>query len=109
MRNIGIRHFIVDRRNTAVLITMCPLNHQSLMFMSCSCLCSVLSWDGECSAISRDAMQDTRDAKHDTVIDEWDEEFDSGKVRFLTCTLYIDVLISYDADLKTIMSFQTNR
>lgn len=54
-------------------------------------------------------MQDTRDAKHDTVIDEWDEEFDSGKVRFLTCTLYIDVLISYDADLKTIMSFQTNR
>ncbi|XP_053510034.1 ubiquitin carboxyl-terminal hydrolase 36 isoform X2 [Ictalurus furcatus] len=41
----------------------------------------VLSWDGECSAISRDAMQDTCDAKHDTVIDEWDEEFDSGKVK----------------------------
>lgn len=49
--------------------------------MSCCCLCSVLSWDGACSAISRDAMQDTVDAKHDTVIDEWDEEFDSGKVR----------------------------
>ncbi|KAK3552493.1 hypothetical protein QTP86_012153 [Hemibagrus guttatus] len=41
----------------------------------------VLSWDGERSAISRDAMQDTCDAKHDTVIDEWDEEFDSGKVK----------------------------
>ncbi|KAG7335095.1 hypothetical protein KOW79_001691 [Hemibagrus wyckioides] len=41
----------------------------------------VFSWDGERSAISRDAMQDTCDAKHDTVIDEWDEEFDSGKVK----------------------------
>ncbi|MCI4385212.1 hypothetical protein PGIGA_G00047810 [Pangasianodon gigas] len=41
----------------------------------------VLSWDGERSAISRDAMQDACDAKHDTVIDEWDEEFDSGKVK----------------------------
>ncbi|XP_060757448.1 ubiquitin carboxyl-terminal hydrolase 36 isoform X2 [Neoarius graeffei] len=41
----------------------------------------VLRWDGERSAISRDAMQDTCDAKRDTVIDEWDEEFDSGKVK----------------------------
>lgn len=54
------------------------------MFMSRCCLCLVLSWDGERSAISRDAMQDARDAKHDTVIDEWDEEFDSGRVRFLS-------------------------
>ncbi|XP_046721965.1 ubiquitin carboxyl-terminal hydrolase 36 isoform X2 [Silurus meridionalis] len=41
----------------------------------------VFGWDGERSVISRDAMQDARDAKHDTVIDEWDEEFDSGKVK----------------------------
>ncbi|TSK87561.1 Ubiquitin carboxyl-terminal hydrolase 36 [Bagarius yarrelli] len=41
----------------------------------------VLSWDGERSSISKDAMQDTSNAKHDTVIDEWDEEFDSGKVK----------------------------
>lgn len=51
--------------------------------MTCCHLSLVLSWDGERSAISRDSMQDTCDAKHDTVIDEWDEEFDSGKVRFL--------------------------
>uniref|UniRef100_UPI003AADB326 ubiquitin carboxyl-terminal hydrolase 36 isoform X1 n=2 Tax=Centroberyx gerrardi TaxID=166262 RepID=UPI003AADB326 len=42
---------------------------------------SVLSWDGEASAISRDAIEDARHAKHDTVIDEWDEDFDSGKVK----------------------------
>uniref|UniRef100_A0A3B1JHE4 ubiquitinyl hydrolase 1 n=1 Tax=Astyanax mexicanus TaxID=7994 RepID=A0A3B1JHE4_ASTMX len=41
----------------------------------------VLSWDGERSAISKDAIDDARWAKHDTVIDEWDEEFDSGKVK----------------------------
>ncbi|KAF5902640.1 ubiquitin carboxyl-terminal hydrolase 36 [Clarias magur] len=41
----------------------------------------VLSWDGERSAVSRDAMQDTRDANSETVIDEWDEEFDSGKIQ----------------------------
>ncbi|XP_072550501.1 ubiquitin carboxyl-terminal hydrolase 36 isoform X2 [Salminus brasiliensis] len=41
----------------------------------------VLSWDGERSSISRDAIEDARYAKHDTVIDEWDEEFDSGKVK----------------------------
>ncbi|XP_061702915.1 ubiquitin carboxyl-terminal hydrolase 36 [Syngnathoides biaculeatus] len=42
---------------------------------------SVLSWDGDVSAISRDAAQDVRRAKSDTVIDEWDEDFDSGKVK----------------------------
>ncbi|XP_059204004.1 ubiquitin carboxyl-terminal hydrolase 36 [Centropristis striata] len=42
---------------------------------------NVLSWDGEVSAISRDAVEDVRQAKFDTVIDEWDEEFDRGKVK----------------------------
>ncbi|XP_040918683.1 ubiquitin carboxyl-terminal hydrolase 36 isoform X1 [Toxotes jaculatrix] len=42
---------------------------------------NVLSWDGEVSAISRDAVEDVRIAKNDTVIDEWDEEFDRGKVK----------------------------
>lgn len=42
---------------------------------------NVLSWDGEASAISRDAAEDARHAKCDTVIDEWDEEFDRGKVK----------------------------
>ncbi|XP_069511335.1 ubiquitin carboxyl-terminal hydrolase 36 isoform X4 [Ambystoma mexicanum] len=41
----------------------------------------VLTWDGAVSAISQDSIQDFRDAKYDTVIDEWDEEFDSGKVK----------------------------
>ncbi|KAM9345734.1 ubiquitin carboxyl-terminal hydrolase 36 [Symphorus nematophorus] len=42
---------------------------------------NVLSWDGEVSAVSRDAIEDVRHAKCDTVIDEWDEEFDRGKVK----------------------------
>nr|XP_057905839.1 ubiquitin carboxyl-terminal hydrolase 36 [Doryrhamphus excisus]XP_057905840.1 ubiquitin carboxyl-terminal hydrolase 36 [Doryrhamphus excisus] len=42
---------------------------------------SVLSWDGELSAVSRDAIDDVRHARCDTVIDEWDEDFDSGKVK----------------------------
>uniref|UniRef100_A0A671YRT2 ubiquitinyl hydrolase 1 n=1 Tax=Sparus aurata TaxID=8175 RepID=A0A671YRT2_SPAAU len=41
----------------------------------------VLSWDGEVSAISRDAAEDARHARCDTVIDEWDEDFDRGKVK----------------------------
>ncbi|XP_051741982.1 ubiquitin carboxyl-terminal hydrolase 36 [Ctenopharyngodon idella] len=41
----------------------------------------VLSWDGDPSAISRDAIEDVRYAKNDTVLDEWDREFDSGKVK----------------------------
>lgn len=42
---------------------------------------NVLSWDGEISAISRDAADDVRHARCDTVIDEWDEDFDRGKVK----------------------------
>lgn len=42
----------------------------------------VLSWDGEVSAVSKDAIEDVIKAKSDTVIDEWDEEFDRGKVIF---------------------------
>uniref|UniRef100_A0A668AFN3 Ubiquitin carboxyl-terminal hydrolase n=1 Tax=Myripristis murdjan TaxID=586833 RepID=A0A668AFN3_9TELE len=42
---------------------------------------NVLSWDGEASVISKDAIEDVRHAKNNTVIDEWDEEFDSGKVK----------------------------
>uniref|UniRef100_A0A8C9TVS2 ubiquitinyl hydrolase 1 n=1 Tax=Scleropages formosus TaxID=113540 RepID=A0A8C9TVS2_SCLFO len=41
----------------------------------------VLTWDGELSAISRDAIADARCAKDDTVIDEWDEDFDRGKLK----------------------------
>uniref|UniRef100_A0A8C1YFZ7 ubiquitinyl hydrolase 1 n=1 Tax=Cyprinus carpio TaxID=7962 RepID=A0A8C1YFZ7_CYPCA len=47
----------------------------------------VLSWEGDPSAISRDAAEDARYAQNETVIDEWDREFDSGKVR--TIYLYI--------------------
>uniref|UniRef100_A0A668AP65 Ubiquitin carboxyl-terminal hydrolase n=1 Tax=Myripristis murdjan TaxID=586833 RepID=A0A668AP65_9TELE len=39
------------------------------------------NWDGEASVISKDAIEDVRHAKNNTVIDEWDEEFDSGKVK----------------------------
>ncbi|XP_017280884.1 ubiquitin carboxyl-terminal hydrolase 36 isoform X2 [Kryptolebias marmoratus] len=42
---------------------------------------NVLSWDGEVSAISKDAIEDVRSAMCDTVIDEWDEDFDRGKVK----------------------------
>uniref|UniRef100_H3CWM9 ubiquitinyl hydrolase 1 n=1 Tax=Tetraodon nigroviridis TaxID=99883 RepID=H3CWM9_TETNG len=42
---------------------------------------SVLSWDGEVSAVSKDAIEDALNARSDTVIDEWDEEFDRGKVK----------------------------
>ncbi|XP_051570274.1 ubiquitin carboxyl-terminal hydrolase 36-like [Myxocyprinus asiaticus] len=42
---------------------------------------AVLSWEGEQSAISRDAIEDTHYAQNCTVIDEWDEDFDSGKVK----------------------------
>lgn len=40
----------------------------------------VLTWDGEVSAVSRDAVQDSRVAHTATVIDDWDEEVDCGKV-----------------------------
>ncbi|KAM8946532.1 ubiquitin carboxyl-terminal hydrolase 36 [Pelodytes ibericus] len=41
----------------------------------------VLTWDGEASAVSRDAVYDTEDATYNTVTDEWDEDFDRGKVK----------------------------
>uniref|UniRef100_A0A671PCS8 ubiquitinyl hydrolase 1 n=1 Tax=Sinocyclocheilus anshuiensis TaxID=1608454 RepID=A0A671PCS8_9TELE len=41
----------------------------------------VLSWEGDPSAISRDAIEDARYAQNQTVIDEWDREFDCGKVK----------------------------
>ncbi|XP_077590575.1 ubiquitin carboxyl-terminal hydrolase 36 [Stigmatopora nigra] len=40
---------------------------------------TVLGWDGEASAVSRDAARDDRRAQ--TAIDDWDEEFDAGKVK----------------------------
>lgn len=51
----------------------------------------VLSWDGEVSAVSKDAIEDALNAKSDTVIDEWDEEFDRGKVMF---SVLLDLLKS---------------
>lgn len=39
----------------------------------------VLTWDGEVSAVSQDAIQDSRLARTATVIDDWDKEFDRGK------------------------------
>ncbi|KAM6050325.1 ubiquitin carboxyl-terminal hydrolase 36 [Chlamydotis macqueenii] len=41
----------------------------------------VLTWEGETSAVSQDAMRDAAWARSKTVIDEWDEEFDRGKVK----------------------------
>ncbi|XP_037259045.1 ubiquitin carboxyl-terminal hydrolase 36 isoform X2 [Falco rusticolus] len=41
----------------------------------------VLTWEGEISAVSQDAIQDTVLAQSETVIDEWDKEFDRGKVK----------------------------
>ncbi|XP_060700842.1 ubiquitin carboxyl-terminal hydrolase 36 [Hemiscyllium ocellatum] len=42
----------------------------------------VLTWDGAVSAVSQDAEYDTEQAE-DAVVDEWDEEFDRGKVKKL--------------------------
>ena len=41
---------------------------------------AVLTWEGEISAVSQDAIQDTVLAQSETVIDEWDKQFDRGKV-----------------------------
>ncbi|XP_019370421.1 PREDICTED: ubiquitin carboxyl-terminal hydrolase 36, partial [Gavialis gangeticus] len=41
----------------------------------------VLTWEGQASAVSRDAIQDATWARRATVLDEWDEEFDRGKVK----------------------------
>lgn len=40
----------------------------------------MLTWGGELSAVSQDAIRDAAWARSETVIDEWDEEFDRGKV-----------------------------
>ncbi|XP_037664724.1 ubiquitin carboxyl-terminal hydrolase 36 isoform X2 [Choloepus didactylus] len=39
----------------------------------------VLTWDGEVSAVSQDAIRDSRLARTARVLDDWDEEFDRGK------------------------------
>uniref|UniRef100_A0A8C9IWF7 Ubiquitin specific peptidase 36 n=1 Tax=Piliocolobus tephrosceles TaxID=591936 RepID=A0A8C9IWF7_9PRIM len=39
----------------------------------------VLTWDGKMSAVSQDAIEDSRLAQTETVVDDWDEEFDRGK------------------------------
>uniref|UniRef100_A0A8C5Q3A8 ubiquitinyl hydrolase 1 n=1 Tax=Leptobrachium leishanense TaxID=445787 RepID=A0A8C5Q3A8_9ANUR len=39
----------------------------------------VLTWDGDTSAVSRDAAYDAEDARYNRMTDEWDEEFDQGK------------------------------
>uniref|UniRef100_A0A8C6P805 Ubiquitin carboxyl-terminal hydrolase n=1 Tax=Nothobranchius furzeri TaxID=105023 RepID=A0A8C6P805_NOTFU len=63
---------------------------------------NILSWDNEVSIISRDAFNDVRS---DTVIDEWDEDFDSGKVRektqklYTLKTIYINVWLVDDENL----------
>ncbi|KAM9371462.1 ubiquitin carboxyl-terminal hydrolase 36 [Phaethornis superciliosus] len=41
----------------------------------------VLTWEGEISAVSQDAIRDAAWARSETVIDEWDKEFDRGKVK----------------------------
>ncbi|NXU80618.1 UBP36 hydrolase, partial [Oreotrochilus melanogaster] len=41
----------------------------------------VLTWEGEISAVSQDAIRDAAWACSETVIDEWDKEFDRGKVK----------------------------
>ncbi|XP_072882346.1 ubiquitin carboxyl-terminal hydrolase 36 [Hemitrygon akajei] len=41
----------------------------------------VLTWGGATSAISEDAINYVKNAKEERVIDEWDEEFDRGKVK----------------------------
>ncbi|RLV92085.1 hypothetical protein DV515_00013936 [Chloebia gouldiae] len=41
----------------------------------------VLTWQGEISAVSQDAIRDTALAQSKTVIDDWDKEFDKGKVK----------------------------
>ncbi|NXK12637.1 UBP36 hydrolase, partial [Herpetotheres cachinnans] len=41
----------------------------------------VLTWEGKISAVSQDAIQDTVLSRSETIIDEWDKEFDRGKVK----------------------------
>lgn len=42
---------------------------------------AVLTWDGAVSAVSRDAIRDSAVARSATVLDDWDDAFDRGKVR----------------------------
>lgn len=42
---------------------------------------AVLTWDGAVSAVSRDAVRDSAVARSATVLDDWDDAFDRGKVR----------------------------
>lgn len=48
---------------------------------------TVLTWDGEPSAVSQDAIKDSRLARTQTVVDDWDEEFDRGKVWCVAVTV----------------------
>ncbi|XP_053903782.1 ubiquitin carboxyl-terminal hydrolase 36 isoform X2 [Malaclemys terrapin pileata] len=41
----------------------------------------VLTWEGEISAISQDAIRDMAWVQRARVTDDWDEDFDSGKVK----------------------------
>ncbi|KAM6240208.1 ubiquitin carboxyl-terminal hydrolase 36 isoform 2-T2 [Spheniscus humboldti] len=41
----------------------------------------VLTWEGKISAVSQDAVQEAARACSETVIDEWDEDYDKGKVK----------------------------
>ncbi|KAM6245286.1 ubiquitin carboxyl-terminal hydrolase 36 [Porphyrio hochstetteri] len=41
----------------------------------------VLTWKGEASAVSQDAIWDAEEARSETIIDDWDREFDRGKVK----------------------------
>ncbi|XP_075760270.1 ubiquitin carboxyl-terminal hydrolase 36 isoform X1 [Pelodiscus sinensis] len=41
----------------------------------------VLTWEGEISAVSRDAIRDAGWAQRARVTDDWDEDFDSGKAK----------------------------
>lgn len=51
--------------------------HSFQVLLICS---TVLTWDGEVSAVSQDAVRDTVCFQSQTVLEDWDEEFDSGKV-----------------------------
>ncbi|XP_043925653.1 ubiquitin carboxyl-terminal hydrolase 36-like [Protopterus annectens] len=41
----------------------------------------VRTWDGAASSVTHDAVHYAKNARNYTVIDEWDEEFDSGRVK----------------------------
>lgn len=41
----------------------------------------VLTWGGTTSAVSEDAVNDAEYAREECVVDDWDEEFDMGKIK----------------------------